>query len=330
VNSELQKVGVWLNLTPQQFDILQCINSIRGKGVEATPKEIQHEYKVLNNKYLMKPNLFNILRLLKGRGYIAQTNFGVYHVNFDRIEEALRLKKEDYINIIDDFDNIIDKVDGYFLQAHGRDSMPIVKYLDYDAFFQELTRHVRVAKVYYKVGKFAQTAYTARLTMDRRRGEYIRAIHDNCAKRNLKVVYLMNLDLDYLYRNALRNFKDQKLAYKECEDTIGRLEELSNTKNFNVFYTNHLLGIDLIIPERTQPSDVFLYVRDIRGGVIGGIQIKSPDVGKKARDVFLEECNSGINLKEPKGRKIISQLKQKLRKDYRQGRMDPLSRTTYT
>ncbi|MFH0861927.1 MAG: hypothetical protein V1875_02750 [Candidatus Altiarchaeota archaeon] len=313
---DLKMVSEGLGLTPQQFDILQCVYQIHERGIVAAPKAIQEEYRKLRGKHLMKPNLFNVLRLLKNKGHIKQTEYACYEVDFDFVEKTLRQKKEERYREISEFEKVVDEVDAYFSRIKVSQFKPVVEYLEYDQFYHKLAQLVRVAKVHYVVGKFAKISYTPTMLAGIGRAEYVKAIYDGCFKKRLKAKYLTNLDIDYLYHQALQTYKNPGLAYLECQKTIENLCELRKMDNVDIVYTERLFGLDLVLPEKIQPIDVFLYIRDNREDIIGGVHIGSPDVGKRAKEMFLRECESGINLKTKKGENIIRNVRMKLKGKY--------------
>ena len=62
---DLKKVGGWLDLTNQEFDILQCIYRLQLDGLEVSPKNIQGKYKRRMGKKIEKANLFKIIRQVR-------------------------------------------------------------------------------------------------------------------------------------------------------------------------------------------------------------------------------------------------------------------------
>jgi len=311
------KVGRSLGLTSQQFDVLQCVYRLRVGGGSASPKAIQEEYRKASGKYLIKPNLFNILRFLKGKGYLRQAGFGEYEVDFDGVESVLQERKAEFRRELVEFEGLADDVSEYFNRVNLAHFKPSVEYLEHGPFFRKIGQMIRQAKRHYTVGKFANIAYTPRLLDSLDRGDCFRTLQDYClVKKKLKVTYLTCFDVDYLYNQALRAFREPGWAYAECETVLDRAEEFAESKCLDLFYVEHLPGLQLVMPEKPQPMDVFLYTRDNRDEIIGGVYIRSPDIAKRAREMFETECGKAVNLKEPKGKKIMRKVRKELKQRF--------------
>ncbi|MFH0861926.1 MAG: hypothetical protein V1875_02745 [Candidatus Altiarchaeota archaeon] len=311
------RVPEWLGLTPQQYDIMQCIFRLQSENIQASPKAIQGEYRKLTGKYLMKPNLFNILRSLKRGGCITQSGFGAYVVDFEGVSGILHSSKEELKKTMADFDRLTGDLEDYFNRTKINYFKPTVEYLDHTPFFEKIGFCAKRSNAVYAAGKFANILYTPRLLESVDRGGPFRTIYDRCiVKKELKVTYITMLDVEYLYRHALRCYHDPVWAYKECEMVLDNVMFLARSKNLDIIYLNPQPGLQMVCHEGHQGIDVFMYIRDNSDEIVGGVYINSPDIGKRAKETFLRECLLGTNLKSKKGETILRNTRKELKEKF--------------
>lgn len=312
-----KKIMDGLGLTQQQFDILNCIYRLQDDGGRASPKAIQEEYKRVSGKRLMKANLFKVLKALRDKNFVDSVGFGKYALNYDGVEEALEVRKEEYERELTELDKLSGDVEEYFDRLKESRLKPVVEYYSQTPFFLKIAQTAKHTKNLYMVGRFANITYTPRLLNTVDRGECFRQIQDMCfVKKQLHVTYITSFDVDYIYRHALKTYGDPQWAYRECEMAVDGLHELANLETLDLIYINKVQGLHLVLPEKKEPSEVFLYLRDNAGEIIGGVYIKSPDTAKRAKEMFMREQEQGTNLKGKPGKRIIKGVKENLKEKY--------------
>jgi hypothetical protein len=318
MNIDIRKVASWLNLTPQQFDILLCIYHLQEFGGDTSPKAIQKQYKEHTGKYIMKPNLFNILRLLKRSGCIKHKVVAGYTIDLTGIKQILQLRREEYQENLKEFDNSMGIVEDFFLKVSDNMKPPEVEYFSSDAsFIESVTREMKKAKRYYITAKFPGIAYTYGPYASIRRGEYVRTLWRKCCEeKSMEVNYLTCLNPDYPYTHAYNFYKDPKKALNECKIILNQLEnQIELYDNLKIYYIDNPYGLDIILNEDkyNQPEDLFMFIRDTQFNATGGIHIKSKEIGRQVRDMFQTLCKQAILLEGVVGKKIIAAKRKELK-----------------
>ena len=317
---DIRKLGFWLGLTPQEFDILQCIYRLQLDGYVSSAKDLQNKYRRRHGKILEKANLFKILKKLKKEGLVFQPAHGQYALDFEGIKSSLKIKRVEYEQTLTEFDELNSEVEAQMKKAVYNFQTPKVEFLDHDKMYARLTELVPKATTYYVVGKFPKISYTTDVSEKIGRCAYLQKIYDGTfVKNKLNLLYVTHLDVDYLYRHALKQYENPKTAYDESLHIIGRLKrQIETTEKMQVYYVENLFGLDLVLPENKTPLESFHYIRDNKKEIMGAIYIKSQDIASKAKEMYLRECENGINLNTNKGKKILKQKTRELKKKYKQ------------
>jgi hypothetical protein len=318
VELNFNKVAEYVGLTPQQFDVLQCIYRLQEWRKVTSPKSIQEEYRRHTSRYLMKPNLFNILRILKMKGCIVQSGYGEYGINFIGIKECLRSTKTDLTKDLKEFTEVESEIEKYFIKLNETVRPPRVEYLKYEPFFSSVSDDLKKANEYYITAKFPGIAYTLAPYEKLGRGEYFKTLWERAIdQRNLKVNYLTCLDPEYPYLHSLRVYKKKSRALRECESIFNNLENITSTfNNINIFYIKNPYGLDIVLPEDKFPETIYMFIRDGKMEVTGGIHIISRDIATRAKETFTALCNQATLLKGVKGQEIIEAKRKELMRRY--------------
>ena len=312
------KIAPWLSLTPQEFDILSCVFRLQAGGVRASPQEVQSEYKMCLGKYLAKPNLFHILKILMNRGFLLRVGRGEYGVDFDGLEAFIDTRSGEIQREYREFESLSSDVREYFKKSGIVDSRPVVEYLDYDVFFRRVSNSIKSAEKYFSTGKFPNILYPIDILNGIGRDSFGSVLHDRFFGEKLEVNYITGLDLDNPYSHGLNIFGDVSKAYKVAENVIDRLEIYTERHdNLKVYYLEEPYGLDIIIPDSTKNEDCYMFIRDERMDILGGIYIKSPETKERAKKTFQNICASATLVRGKPGEKIIKKLRRKLKTEYK-------------
>jgi hypothetical protein len=315
---DFKQAAQWLNLTPQQLDILYCVFRLQEKKLQTTPKNIQAEYRALTGKYLMKPNLFNILRTLKASKTLKQANYGTYGIDIEGIRDTFGRRGEEYRQRLEEFEGLSGEIEGFFMKLQETNRPPNVEYLEYAPFFNKITSDIRRAKCYYATAKFPSIISTISRYSEPGRGSYLKTLSQKCFEdQSLEVNYLTGLDLDNPYNHALRFYADEHKAYDECVAILSRLEKrLKTHKNLHVYYLMNPYGMDILLPEHNKPENLYMFIRDSRLNVTGGLRIQSRDIAARAKETFMTLCQQATALEGVAAKRIIAAKRKELRERY--------------
>jgi hypothetical protein len=315
---DLNQMARWLDLTEQQFHILLSIYRLESRREDTSPKSIEREYLKSYGRAPQKSNLFAQMRRLIGRKLIVKTGAGHYSVNFDSIDAVLQAKRDRFLAELDEFNRAAEKVREYFNKAALQASRPKVTYLDYDELYAALGAALKSADRFYATANFPIIAYTYPLATGIGTGDYLDVLWERCfKKKTLSCCYLTTLDIDFPFNHAFRVYGDPKKAYNECRIIIDQLwSQIATYDNLDVRYLKEPHGMDVLIPEKLNPQEVFLYTRDEHRNVIGGIEIRSPETALSAKHMFLRDFEYAEQLRGQKGEEIIENLKRDLEQKY--------------
>ena len=310
----------WLDLSQQQMDIIKIVYKLQQSPGKTTPKEISREFKRIHGKQILKPNLFTILKLLKKRDFISKEGQADYNVNIDGVKKALDEKRNDLERQQTNFELACRDTDEYFRRLTWRMDRPYVEYLDHDELYVKMSDTLNESEEYYTVANFPMIAYTQKLNHGLAREKYTDALWKNCLKKNkLKVFYLTDLNIDYLFNHAFRVYGDPKLAYRECHTVVNQLEnQVESSELLDIRYMEDPHGLDLgIFKREDKDADEFiLFVRDEHDDITGGIYIKNRDTARSALRMFDRGFEYADKLGEPAGKKIIEQTREAIKKKY--------------
>ena len=77
----------------------------------------------------MKPNLFSILRVLKGKKCVRLIGYGSYTIDFEGVKGCLDQWRERYQRNLQEFDEVAGEIENYFLKIAENTKVPRVEYL---------------------------------------------------------------------------------------------------------------------------------------------------------------------------------------------------------
>ena len=302
-----------LGITEQQLDILKTIYKINTKNKKATPQEIENTfYKDYNGK-IQKSNLFRQLKILLDKKLINRDSEADYTINLKGIKTNLELRRKQFQQTLDNYSKLSNEIEEYFRRVSLDNTKPYVKYLEYTPFFEQVSNSIKDSKAYYSTGKFPNIFYPRPLLKGISRGSFGDKLFDKCFDENIEVRYLTNLDLDNPYNHALQVYGDAEKAYLETEYILNRLSEFVHRyDNLKIHYLKEPYGLDILIPEKSDQTESYMFIRDDRMNILGGIYIKSKETTRRAKETFLKICESATRIKGKSGEKIIRQLKKDL------------------
>lgn len=322
---DFKKTSNALNITEQQLEILLSLYRVEASGRRTSPKEIRRDYQAVYGRWIQGPNFFVYLKKLQDIGYVKRTGAGVYGIDFSAIRKALENKKETKLAELRELEEMTEETTEYFRKFAYASYKPVVEYLSYEKIFNSITKTIKSSNKIYMSANFPTIAYTFPVANGIGRGDFVKALWDRCfTKEKLQVFCLTTLDLDYPLKHSLSVYGDIEKAYSESKIIIDQLINQVNTyENLNIRYIADLHGTDLLIPEKKEPEEMYLFTRDEHKNIQGGIHIQSPETTAASKYSFLRDYEYAQNLREGKGKKILEDLKRKLKEKYEETRKNP-------
>lgn len=321
VEMELSELSKWLEITEQQLIILGITNKLRSSSKLASPKNIALEFKRHQGKTIQKSNLFAQMKVLMERGFIKKTGKADYLVVPETLRSDLLKKKNMLLEEASQIDELAESLDNFFLDISQEKAEQSIEYLDHKALFDTLEKKFRYAKEIYVASKFPSTSFTYPTYSMLKRGKYIKTLRDRCFDaKGLRLTFLTHLGIEHPFDHAMSFYKnDAKAAYRECEIIIRQLENhVKSYDNYVVKYSEHPFGFDVLIPVLEEINEFFMFVRDEKDRIVGGIHIRSSKTAKKAYERFLRECESATRVRGGFAEKITEKLLHDLKSVYEQ------------
>jgi hypothetical protein len=307
----------WLKTTEQQFQILKTIYRLEDVENKTMPKSINNEYARIHKKKILKPNLFNILKTLLQKNLIKKDTTRGYRINYEGIRITLENHQEKLEKEEEELKKAQTKTEEYFRKNIPK-AYPLVEYYDQKELYPKMAESLKDAEKTHIVANFPVIAYTKELTYGIGREEYAETMWNRCFKeKELQVNYLTDLNLDALFNHAFRVHGDPKLAYRESETTLNRLETQTKTnEKLDIRYSEDPHGLDMAIVEHKEPTEFYLFIRDEHGEITGGIRIKNKQTTINAIQQYNRSFEYAEKLNTPDGQKTIQDLKKHLKQKY--------------
>ncbi len=310
----IDSIQDWLDVTPQQLEIVQSIYKLELDELTASPKQIQQEYRKRTGKYLMKPNLFNILRILQQRGYVAREGVGDYHVNLDGIKHNLKAKESKLRKDLENFINVSANVESHFIRLADRMRRPAIQYLDQMSLYNEIADKLSRAERLYATARLPAIAYTYASYAAIGRGPYHRILQERALiKMDLEVDYLTCLDTQSAYRHSMELYQDQQRALREAQVISSNLGKIiKNYPLISISYLPDPFGCDMLLSERGKQTELFMFLRDQKMEVRGGMHIRCRNAAHQAKETFMSLKGSSLPLSGLNGARFIKSKTKEL------------------
>jgi len=317
-DKELVKIARWLGITDQQFEILLSIYKLEARGEKTTPRNIEREYLNTYGRVPQRSNLFGQIRQLLGKNLITKERQGLYFVNFDVMYTMLQDRKDRFIEELNEFNRVSERVKDYFKRAALQTTKHRVEYLNHNELYDALAESIKDVDRFYASANFPTIFYTYPLAAGIGRSNYTDMVWRRCFKKGeLNVLYLTTLNIDFPFNHAFRVYGDPKKAYKECVIIIDQLwNQIETHDNLDIRYLKEPHGMDVFIPERYGPREFFIFTRDEYRNIIGGIRIRSPETAISAKQMFMRDFEYAEQLRGKKGEEIIGNIKKELEEKY--------------
>jgi len=295
----LEKLSNWLGVTKQQTQIMLIINRLSSNKQPTSPKNICSEFQKMHGHLLQKSNLFTQIKTLLEKGFVTKEGKANYTMVPDIMKSDLLSKKDTMLSEIVQLEEMLDTLDNLFIEMSEDASDQSVEYLRKKELFEQLVLKLNHAKECYIVSKFPNVSLTPASYVKLDRGDYIETLQQRCfVKKDLKLHLLTSPGIDLPFESAVQFYdNDYEAAYKECEIVIKRLEnQVIKYDNLDVRYLEHPFGFDVIIPVFDDVKEFFMFIRDEKELIQGGIHITSAKTAKRAYDRILMECTNAVRV----------------------------------
>jgi len=280
----------WLNVTPQQYQILKNIEFLNEARQSATPKNIEAKYRETIGKHIQNANLFGVLRTLQDLGYVTKSG-SEYSIAVESMLSHLKEKRSEYQKEMKILTKSIED-SKELVRLISDDSEMSISIIDKRRMYSRVTELVKDSSQFYNISEFPSILFTPALASKAQRANYCHAIINRCLEEGLKVTYLTELKISRPFRHAMSLFGDTDRAVSECERVIENFcAAVREWENLSLYYTQDKPDWEIILPMRDYPKHFFLVLRS-KEDLPGILHIESSDIAAKAYGIFKSRIGS--------------------------------------
>ncbi|MBU0761992.1 MAG: hypothetical protein KKD39_03120, partial [Candidatus Altiarchaeota archaeon] len=307
-----------VGLTQQQYDIVKIIYKLKNRGLKPTPKAIQKEYKIEHDRYLMKPNLFNLLRFLIQKKIIKKAAQADYTIDKDGIEETLKKARDEVEKNLKEVEKTSREVEQYFKETTYNREQPDIRYLERKELYKSLAESLREATEFHINEDYPTTAYTREMNEALHQDAYADMLWTLLKNKKTKIHILTTLNTDTLINHSFNAHQNPKTAYRETQTCLNRLTtQIEKHKNLDIRYADTPPGLDIAVITHKEPNEFYIFTRDEENNITGGLKIKSYKTTKNALNTLQQNHENALQLNTQEGKNPLKKILQETNKKYK-------------
>jgi hypothetical protein len=258
---------------------------------------------------------------LQDRGIVKRQGKANYTIDFDGVKRSMKEVGQGLKDELEDFQKVYAETEQYMREIAKESKVPVVTFLEYNAFYKKVINLLRYMDTYYITGIYPRMLYPHSPSLAHEPGarDYSNELWKKCMQSGeVHVVYLTTLNLEYLFGKLLKAYKKPRIAYKEASNIIDNIELADTTDKLDIYYTEKAYGVDMAVPESKEGLDeFFITIRGTDNRGIGLVHIKSSQLTPRFREIFRHECQRGILLEGKNIDKVVRKKKKELKELYK-------------
>jgi|GEM_PF-1291090 len=318
---DTRNISKWLEVTPQQFEILEAIYRLQLEGKTASPKSIvEEDSKMHDGPKIQKSNLFTQLKALRNKNLIEQNEKASYVIKFAGIKEKLKKTESVIEEEVAEFKKACQETEHYFKEFSEDEEAPLIKFLPYDTAHDKVADIIKGSERCFITGVFPRLLYAnspafLNLPYSKRYGEML---WERCIREKaLEITYLARFDIEYVFKRMNNAYDDPKLTYEELKVVLTTLEHLvKSNDNIHFYFIDAPYLLDLIIPHNKTENEVFIMIRDEQMHGVGSVYVRSSDLAVRFKRIYLEELKRATRLDEDSIESVVKKLRERLDRAY--------------
>jgi phosphoserine phosphatase SerB len=293
----INKLAKWLNLTEQQAKIIGIIHNLEERKSPTNPVNIEKEYFKETKTFIQKSNLFTQLKLLQSKNLIIKNTNSHYLLNLKGIQEAVFSQKKELTQEVEEITKFASDTQAFFEKVI-KPSAISVTYLKGSELYNKITFYLKNASAFYVGCDFPHYAYSFALCDSAQETAYVEMLTTKLYDKNFSLYCLSPYRVESL-SSRLHNKHNNKELIKGVLKNVYENAKKMTIKCENIDLRKTMTPFDFALIENPEEGNVlFMFLKDSKGSVTGGIFINSYETIKQTKQHFLSQMGTTSSLKK--------------------------------
>lgn len=291
------KLSKWLQLTRQQAAILGITYSLQEQNAPTNPTSIEKAYFRENKTFIQKSNLFTQLKILQEKNLLAKAEQSNYVLNLRGIQEAIFAQKKELSAEVDEITKFASDTQAFFEKVI-KPTATVVTYLTQEELYKRLTFYLKSATSFYLGCEFPHYSYSFALCKNAQEAAYVEMLTVRIQNPLFSLFCLSPYKIEGLSYRLQEKYKNKELVKEELRNIIDNTQRIT-TQCKNIDLRKSPTPFNFALIENPEESNaLFMFLKDSRGQVTGGIFINSYETTKQTKQHFLSQMGATPALKK--------------------------------
>ncbi len=288
----ISKLAKWLKLTAQQATLLHLMYSLQEQHLPTNPISLEKAYLQQTKVFIQKSNLFTQLKILQERGIVTKTIKSNYILNLRGIQEALFVQKQEFTKDIDELNLFISDAKAFF-EKIIKPTGASVTYLTAEDLYKKLAFNLKNATAYYFGCDFPHYAYTLALCTNAQEAAYVEVLTAKIQDNNFSLFCLSPYRIESLSYRLQERYKNKEFIKEELKEVCTRARGIT-IQYQNIELRKSPIPFNVALIENpAEGNTFFMFLKDSKGIITGGIFVNSYETTKHTKQHFLTQL--GLN-----------------------------------
>ncbi|HLC22584.1 MAG TPA: HAD-IB family phosphatase [Candidatus Nanoarchaeia archaeon] len=286
----------WTGVTEQQARIVSIIKRLQEQKQPTRPIDIEKEYISETKTFIQKSNLFAQLKLLQEKEIISKNGQSQYAVNIEGIRNIILSKKSYFSTEIENISKFALETEK-FLENLAQQTTVHVEHLSETELYKKLAFYLKNATAFYLGCDFPHYAYSLSICGNSQQAAYIETLGARIADEKFTLFCLCTYKTDEIVGRLSKKYTNKEFireeiqrAHKEAQEKTIQFNTIDLRKTATPF--NFAL-----IEDAEHRGSLFMFLKDSKGEITGGIVISSPETLKHLKQHFLAQMATASSLK---------------------------------
>ncbi|MBI3032369.1 HAD family phosphatase [Candidatus Woesearchaeota archaeon] len=303
----ITKLAKWLQLTAQQATLVHLIYALQEKNLPTNPISLEKVYLRETKTFIQKSNLFTQLKFLQERGIVSKTAQSNYILHLRGIQEVLYAQKQELTQEIDDLTLFTSETQAFFDKI-VKPTSTSVTYLTTEELYKNLAFNLKNATAFYLGCDFPHYAYSLLLCANAQEAAYVEMLTARIQDNNFSLFCISPYRLESLSYKLQDKYKNKDLIKEELKNVYAHAQTITiQCPNIDLRKSPTPFNFALIENPKNG-NTLFMFLKDSKGAVTGGILINSYETTKQTKQHFLTQLGLNPMLKKSEDFPVFSDV----------------------